>query len=56
MIVCAADTNLEVVDRVTHVTNGWGQKKICRDWDEVVRYAEQWRNTSDTGIVVGEAT
>lgn len=54
-IVCAADTNLEVVDRVTHVTNGWGQEKICRDWDAVVRYAERWANTSDTGIVVGEA-
>lgn len=54
-IMCAADTNLEVVDRVNHTTNGWGQEKTCRDYGEVVAYARLWANTSDTGIVQGEA-
>lgn len=52
-MICAADTNLEVVDRVKHQTNGWGQVKVCRDWDQVVEYARTWANSSDTGIVVG---
>jgi hypothetical protein len=55
-IICAADTNLEVVDHVKHTTNGWGQEKQCRDWDSVVRYAKLWANSTDTGIVVGEDT
>jgi len=49
-IMCAADTNLEVVDAETLVVNGWGQTKICRDYDAVLRFAERWRNSNDTGI------
>ena len=49
--MCAADTNLEVVDRETHLTNGWGQKKICRDYEHVKEFAERYANSSDVGIV-----
>ena len=49
-IMCASDTNLEVVDRVKRTTNGWGQEKRCRDYGEVFRFAEKWANSSDTGI------
>lgn len=52
-VMCAADTNLEVVSRENHTTNGWGQEKICRDYKSVVEYAELWANSTDTGIVPG---
>lgn len=48
--MCYADTNLEVLDRETHTTNGWGQKKVCRDYDAVVSVAERWANSTDEGI------
>ncbi|GAT30068.1 hypothetical protein RIB2604_03300400 [Aspergillus luchuensis] len=50
-LMCAADTNLEVLDPVTHVTSGWGQPKQCRDYRSVVAWAEKWANSSDTGIL-----
>ena len=50
-IMCAADTNLEAVSRETHVTTGWGSKRQCRDFAAVKAWAEQWRNSSDTGIL-----
>ncbi|KAK3688838.1 hypothetical protein B0T22DRAFT_528068 [Podospora appendiculata] len=50
-LMCAADTNLEVLNRTTHITNGWGQPKQCRDYNQVVAWAEQYANSSDTGIV-----
>ncbi|KAI0415964.1 hypothetical protein F5X98DRAFT_376343 [Xylaria grammica] len=50
-IMCAADTNLEVLDHETHLTNGWGQPKICRDYDRIFAWAEQFANSSDSGIV-----
>ncbi|KAA8570731.1 hypothetical protein EYC84_000126 [Monilinia fructicola] len=52
-IMCAADTNLEVVDPVNHTTNGWGQEKICRDYGAVMEYATRWANSTDKGIVTG---
>lgn len=50
-LICAADTNLEVLDEQTHLTNGWGQPKQCRDYEQVFIWAEQYANSSDTGIV-----
>ncbi|KAI0867572.1 hypothetical protein GGS24DRAFT_515175 [Hypoxylon argillaceum] len=50
-IMCAADTNFEVLDRDTHLTNGWGQPKLCRDYEQIFAWAEQFANSSDTGIV-----
>lgn len=50
-LMCAADTNMEVLDPETHTTSGWGQGKQCRDYDEVVMWAEKWANSTDTGIV-----
>ncbi|KAI1324528.1 hypothetical protein F5Y16DRAFT_402383 [Xylariaceae sp. FL0255] len=50
-LMCAADTNLENVDPKTHLTNGWDQVKQCRDYDQVVAWAEQFANSSDSGIV-----
>lgn len=49
--MCAADTNLEVVGRKTHTTNGWGQEKTCRDYEGVRGFAERWKNSSDVGIL-----
>ncbi|KAI1465030.1 uncharacterized protein F4812DRAFT_128443 [Daldinia caldariorum] len=50
-LMCAADTNLEVLDHETHLTNGWGQPKQCRDYEHVFTWAERYANSSDTGIV-----
>jgi hypothetical protein len=50
-LMCAADTNLEVLNHTTHLTNGWGQKKQCRDYESVFSWAEKWANSTDTGIV-----
>jgi len=50
-IMCSADTNLEVVDHETHLTDGWGQTKTCRDYDHIVEFAERYANSSDTGII-----
>ncbi|KAM0803847.1 hypothetical protein BDR22DRAFT_787895, partial [Usnea florida] len=50
-IMCSADTNLEVLNHKTHLTNGWGQTKICRDYDYISEFAEKHANSSDTGII-----
>ncbi|KAF2496999.1 hypothetical protein BU16DRAFT_617031 [Lophium mytilinum] len=50
-IMCAADTNFETVDQEHHTVNGWGSERQCRDYGEVVRWAELWRNDSSSGIL-----
>ncbi|KAF2875138.1 hypothetical protein BDV95DRAFT_309506 [Massariosphaeria phaeospora] len=50
-IMCAADTNMEVLDRETHATNGFGQTKKCRNYEHVFAWAERYANSSDTGIL-----
>ncbi|KAL4943308.1 hypothetical protein BDV06DRAFT_211161 [Aspergillus oleicola] len=50
-IMCAADTNLEVLDWEMHLTSGWGQNRICRDFEKVFEWAEKWANSSDTGLI-----
>ncbi|KAL4865663.1 hypothetical protein BDV12DRAFT_210975 [Aspergillus spectabilis] len=50
-LMCAADTNLEVVSHESHLVSGWGQPRQCRDYNAVFAWAEKWANSSDTGIV-----
>ena len=50
-LMCAADTNLEVLDRETRLTDGWGSERKCRDYQGVSRWAEEWRDSEDVGIV-----
>lgn len=50
-LMCAADTNLEMLDRETRLTNGWGQPKQCRDYAHISAWAERYADSSDTGIV-----
>ncbi|KAF2653495.1 hypothetical protein K491DRAFT_602680, partial [Lophiostoma macrostomum CBS 122681] len=50
-LMCAADTNLEVVDHETHGTNGWDQPKTCRSYEQVFAWAERYANSTDTGIL-----
>ncbi|EED16369.1 conserved hypothetical protein [Talaromyces stipitatus ATCC 10500] len=50
-LMCAADTNLEKVSPETHITTGWGSDKVCRDYWRIFAWAEQWANSSDTGII-----
>lgn len=49
-LMCAADTNLEVLNE-NRTTNGWDQVKYCRNYDAVLHFAEQWKNSTDEGIV-----
>ncbi|KAF2748551.1 hypothetical protein M011DRAFT_352940 [Sporormia fimetaria CBS 119925] len=39
-LMCHADTNLEYNDPVTKVTTGWGTERVCRDFDAVIRWAD----------------
>ncbi|MCJ1330825.1 hypothetical protein MMC10_007512 [Thelotrema lepadinum] len=41
-IMCAADTNFEPVDPVTGGTRGYGEEKVCRDFEGVKRWAGKW--------------
>jgi len=50
-LMCAADTNLEVANKTTGVTNGWGSARTCRDYGEVLRWAEEWRVSDETTIL-----
>ncbi|KAL2859642.1 hypothetical protein BJX68DRAFT_262065 [Aspergillus pseudodeflectus] len=46
-IMCAADTNLEVLDRDTRATDGWGQERVCRDYQSVFDWADKWADPLD---------
>lgn len=48
-LMCAADTNLEVLDK-NRKTNGWGREKKCRDYWSVVEFAERYADSVDQGI------
>ncbi|KAJ6114286.1 hypothetical protein N7486_000064 [Penicillium sp. IBT 16267x] len=50
-LMCGADTSLEVLDRETRATSGWGQRRQCRSYHEVFEWAEKWANSTDTGIL-----
>ena len=44
-VICAADTNLEPVDFELGGSTGFGFPRICRDFDEVKKWSEQWRTS-----------
>lgn len=48
--MCAADTNIEIVDWKYGGVTGWGFERTCRNYDAVVTWAEQWRTHSQTNI------
>jgi Mycotoxin biosynthesis protein UstYa len=50
VLMCGADSNLESVSPDSHVTTGWGDERVCRDYAGVLAWSEQWRNTDDVGI------
>ncbi|KAL2827693.1 hypothetical protein BJY01DRAFT_228955 [Aspergillus pseudoustus] len=41
-IMCAADTNIEALEPNTRGTDGWGQHRVCRDYQTVFDWAEKW--------------
>jgi len=49
-LMCAADTNLEVIDWKIGGSTGWGFERQCRNYDEVVAWAEKWRRNSQHSI------
>jgi hypothetical protein len=53
-LLCAADTNLEIANATTGRTNGWGFERTCRSYEDVVKWAEKWRNNQETTILSGE--
>ena len=42
-LMCNADTNLEVIDWQIGGSTGWGFERHCRDYDNIVDWAERWR-------------
>ena len=50
VLMCAADTNLEAVNPETDSITGWGSLRQCRDFEGVVDWASQWKNSSSGGI------
>jgi hypothetical protein len=52
-LLCAADTNLETANVTTGKTNGWGFERTCRSYEDVVKWAEKWRNNQETTILSG---
>ncbi|KAI0410431.1 hypothetical protein F5X98DRAFT_368810 [Xylaria grammica] len=40
----AADTNLDVLHRQTHLANSWGQPRLCRDCRRVFAFAKAYAN------------
>ncbi|KAI0011124.1 hypothetical protein F4779DRAFT_255987 [Xylariaceae sp. FL0662B] len=42
-LTCAADATLEPVDPVLGGVTGWGNPRICRDYSELVAWAEKYR-------------
>ena len=38
--MCAADSNLELVDAMLGVVMGWGSERVCRDYGALGRWAE----------------
>ncbi|KAL2796246.1 hypothetical protein BJX66DRAFT_336260 [Aspergillus keveii] len=46
-IMCAADTNIEVLDRDTRATDGWGEQRVCRDYQKVFEWADKWAHPLD---------
>lgn len=49
-LMCAADTNLELIDWQLQGSTGWGFERQCRDYDAVVTWAEKWRYHSQATI------
>ncbi|KAF1962132.1 hypothetical protein CC80DRAFT_358382, partial [Byssothecium circinans] len=43
-LMCAADTNFEKPEKGSGVTDGWGVERQCRNYWDVVEWAERWRN------------
>lgn len=53
-LICAADTNLEPKNQKTGKTNGWGFERTCRNFQQVLDFAEKWRNNGETTILSGD--
>ncbi|KAL3462907.1 hypothetical protein BJX64DRAFT_287886 [Aspergillus heterothallicus] len=51
-IMCAADTNLEVLEPDADGTSGWGQPRVCRDYQQVFEWASKWPNPKALGSVM----
>ncbi|KAF2205337.1 hypothetical protein GQ43DRAFT_362708, partial [Delitschia confertaspora ATCC 74209] len=49
-ILCAADSNLEPVDFGLGGVTGWGSSRKCRDYSELVSWAEKWKSGATEGI------
>jgi hypothetical protein len=52
--MCAADTNFEDNDPVTHATTGWGSERTCRDYWAIFRWAQKWRDNDEHTILSEE--
>lgn len=56
-LMCAADSNLEEVVTMDDEngmpltgTEGWGSKRVCRDFGQLWEWSEKWRSREGGGI------
>jgi hypothetical protein len=50
-LMCGADTNLEPVKEDLGGVTGWGNPRVCRDHEQLVRWAEEWKIGNTSGIM-----
>ncbi|TQV91604.1 hypothetical protein IF1G_09670 [Cordyceps javanica] len=49
-LMCASDTSLEPVDPELGGVTGWGSRRVCRDYQQVVAWAEHHRVSNLRGF------
>ncbi|PSN75083.1 hypothetical protein BS50DRAFT_480838, partial [Corynespora cassiicola Philippines] len=52
-IMCAADSNIEPIVNELNGISGWGNQRVCRDFEGLAEWAERWKATEDHGSGLG---
>ncbi|KAI1505679.1 hypothetical protein F5X99DRAFT_367356 [Biscogniauxia marginata] len=55
-LTCAADTTLEPIDPVLGGVTGWGNARLCRNYSELVGWAEEHRVNNLRGFLESHPT
>lgn len=50
-IMCAADSNIEPVDKKLGGVTGWGSVRVCRSFDTLVAWASEHSSGGKTSIL-----
>ena len=50
-IMCAADSTLEPAEDIGKAFLGWGFRRQCRNYEDLMRWAEKWRAFDGLGFL-----